>query len=121
MDARTHTPANGWMRLDTLPSSLTSPSSKRWLVDDLNSTTRNSAALQSLGSWGSRSASGQVTVDTSVANVAFCGVACATQVNASHAASAAPIRRTAMLVPRCGTTILGHGNALRDPVRRAGG
>src|SRR5688572_22706355 len=111
MEARTHTLAKGWMRLETLPSSLTSPSSKRWLVDDRNSTTRNAESLQSVGSCGSRSASDQVTVETSVVKSAFCGTACATQasvqVNASNPDEPRPVRQTIMLPPGVETGILG--------------
>src|SRR5688572_4345360 len=73
------------MRLDTLPSSLTRPSSKRWLVEERNSITRNSAWVQSRGSCGSRSASGHCVVETSLAKEAFCGPARAASKRSAHA------------------------------------
>ena len=96
MDARTQTLANGWIRLETLPSSLTRPSSKRWLVEERNSTTRNSASPQAVGSCGSMSARGQVTVDTSLAKVAFCGAAAAIEDHAARTNKLDMNRQTTM-------------------------
>src|SRR5208283_5121476 len=52
MEARTHTPAKGWTRLETDLGDIVKPSSNRWLEDARNSMTRKLYPVQSAGRSG---------------------------------------------------------------------